>query len=97
MKDRLKQLLEELVEKHVKELEQDCLEVKRIVLFSSWKRADSMREALNYTENRLLTTQFKIDHSKIKAEVTLWYPRSIEGDYKIDVGEYLKTNFPEFS
>ena len=100
MKDSLKKLLEELVDESVKTLSKNNFGVKRIILFSSGKFTDSVREALSYTENCLLSTQFKIDHKEIKVEVIPWYNcgRYIqEGDYRIDVGAYLKSNFPEFS
>ena len=100
MKDSLKKLLEELVDESVKTLEKNSLGVRRIVLFSSAKLTDSMKEILNHTENCLLSTQFKIDNREIKVEVIPWYNRDRhfqKGDYVIDIGAYLKSNSPEFS
>ncbi|MDD5191820.1 MAG: hypothetical protein PHH54_04060 [Candidatus Nanoarchaeia archaeon] len=96
MEDSLKKLLEELVGGDVKTLKANNLGIKRIVLFSSGNITDSMREALNYTENCFLSTQFKIGHGEIKVEIIPWYNCGRyfqEGDYRIDVGAYLKSNF----
>jgi hypothetical protein len=99
MKDSLKKILEGLVEEEIKTLEENKAGIKRIVLFSSEKFTDFMREVLNYTENCMLSTQFKIDHREIRIEIIPWYNRNRhfrEGDYAIDLGAYLKPNFQEF-
>lgn len=98
MKDSLKKLLEGIIDENIEILGKNDLGIKRIVLFSSGKFTDSIREVLNYTENCLLSTQFKIDHREIKVEIIPWYnpDRHFEkGDYAINLGDYL-SNFQEF-
>lgn len=98
MKDSLKNEIGKLVEDTVSNIQKNIQSSKRIVLFSSGKFSGSVREVLNYTENRLLNTQFKIDHNKIRVEVIPRYGcgrhRQV-GDYAVDVGAFLAPNFPE--
>jgi len=99
MKASLKKFLEGLVDENIKILSKNNFGVKRIIFFSSGKFTDSIREALNYTENYFLSTQFKIDHKGIKVEVISWYgcnTKFQEGDYAIDMGNYLSKSPESF-
>jgi len=99
MKDSLKKILEEFVKESVKTLEDSRSGVKRIVIFSSGRFTGEIREILNCTENYFLSTQFKINHGEIKVRLIPGYKRDKdlqEGDYIVDLGAYLRPNFPEF-